>query len=294
MAISKKDDFQSLEIQEVERGVVRCKIIGRSPMIMERFSFKARQELLFPRARQSRATLESRLKHNPIEEYRSAMYLNREATTPALCHLPNGMFHGAMCTAAIDIPGAARAKMERLTRITDININLFGVPQVMTAMVRSSDMNRTPDVRTRPIFPEWACELSIVYVKLALTEKSIVNLLGAAGVIVGVGGWRGEKGGPFGAFEIVPDGNHDYERIVKEQGRVAQQKAFDKPVYFDRDTEELLTWFENELVSREKDGLLSTKKKDRELWQIESANATDAAIAEAATKPKKNGKRAHA
>ena len=36
-------------------------------------------------------------------------------------------------------------------------------------------------------------------------------------------------------------------------GRAAQEAAIQKPIFFDQDTEELLTWFEAEIKRREKD-----------------------------------------
>jgi hypothetical protein len=242
-----------LEIQNIEMRLATFYILGTSPMIMNRFSQKAWQELLFPAARRSRAELDQSLKHDPVAEFRGALYKNRDAKMPTLVHVPSGAFHGAIASAALDIPGAAKAKIERLTGIVDANINLYGVPYLFMAMVRNSDMNRTPDVRTRPVFPEWACKIQVSYVRTVLTERTIANLLGAAGSIVGIGDWRRQKGGSYGAFEIVEEGNADWKRITRDQGRKAQQAAFDSPACHDLDSEELFSWFQAELLRRERD-----------------------------------------
>lgn len=250
-----------IEVSAINMKEVRFNVVGTSPMIMNRFSQKAWQELLLPSARRSRASLDQSLKHDPINEFRGALYRNRDDKRPTLIHVPNGAFHGALAKAALDIPGAAKAKIERLTRVVDINIDLYGVPQVFCAMVRNSDMNHTPDVRTRPIFPEWACTVNFTYLQQVLNESTIGALFGGAGVIVGIGDWRGEKGGPFGAFRLCEDDDAEFKRIVKTQARAAQRAAYDKPVYFDEDTEELLTWFEAEVSRREKEVPSSGKKK---------------------------------
>jgi hypothetical protein len=251
----KKTETQQLEIQEIKMGELRCNVLGTSAMIMHRFPFKAWQELILPSPQKNRASLEQSLKHDPLQEYRSAFYVCREKG-PTMFHVPNGAFHGSLAQAAIDIPGAKKAQIERLTKIVDVTIELYGVPQIFSAMVRNSDMNRTPDVRTRPIFPQWACRLTIQYMKNVLTERTIGNLLGAAGVIVGIGDWRGEKGGPFGSYRIVPDSDRDFRSIVKTQGRNAQHRAFDRPTYYDQDTSDILEWFRKEVKRREMDGLL--------------------------------------
>jgi hypothetical protein len=79
----------------------------------------------------------------------------------------------------------------------------------------------------------------------------MAHLVGAAGKIVGVGDWRGQKGGPYGAFKVVGDNDAAFKRIVKEQGREAQLRALETPQFFDEDTRELLTWFEEEVGRRE-------------------------------------------
>jgi len=258
--MAKKGQSETIEVNEINMEEMRFNVLGTSPIIMNRFNQKAWQELLLPSARQSRATLESKLKHDPVAEFRGALYRNRDVKCPALIHVPNGAFHGAIAQAGVDMPGAAKAKLERLTSVTDINIDLFGVPHLFMAMVRNSDMNKTPDVRTRPIFPEWACTVTVRYVKQLIPQAAIANLFGAAGVIVGVGDWRPQKGGSFGTWRLVPDDDAAFRSIVKKQGRPAQQAAYDKPVCFDQDTEELMAWFEAELDRRDKNAPSSLKQ----------------------------------
>jgi hypothetical protein len=247
---TKNNDAQ-IEVQEIEMVEIDFFVLGTTPLIMNRFNQKAWHELLLPSLRRNQADLEQSLKHDPVGEFRGAMYRNRDPKAASLVHIPNGAFHGCVASAALDIPGATKSKIERLTRIADVNINLFGLPQLFMAMVRNSDMNRTPDVRTRPLFPEWACKITIRYVRKILSERTVANLLGAAGMIVGIGDWRGQKGGPYGAFRLVAADNADFKRITKTMGRVPQQQAFDRPVPHDEDTEELLAWFHAEVARRE-------------------------------------------
>lgn len=257
MAVKKKKaEEQQIEIQEIEVDEVEMNFLGTSPMIMNRFASKAWRELLFPSVKQNRAGLEQSLKHDPPAEYRGALYVNRSEKEKTLFHVPSGAFHGALASVAIDIPGSAKAKIERLTKIVDLQINLYGVPSIFCAMVRNSDQNRTPDVRTRPIFPEWCGTIRFRYMRGILTEKTVVNLFGAAGKIIGIGDWRGQKGGPYGAYDVVGTNNADWNRIIKTQARVAQERAFKSPAYFDENTRELLEWFHEEVARREMDDQL--------------------------------------
>lgn len=249
--VTKKSENVEI-IQPIKMRTIIVKIVGTSPMIMHRFSQKAWQELLFPSGRKNASERASSLKHNPIEEYRGALYRNRDPKAHALFHLPNGTIHGAMASAALDIPGATRSGMERLTSVIN-NVDIFGIPQLLMSMVRSSDMNRTPDVRTRPIFPRWACEAVIEFKLDPLTDSQILNLLGAAGQIVGVGDWRPQKGGSYGKFRICSDNDAEYREITTKQGRVPQLQAFERPEEYDEDSAELMSWFTSEVARRRQD-----------------------------------------
>lgn len=250
--MKKKGAKESIDVNEIDMTELMFYIVGTSPLIMNRFSQKAWQQLLLPPTSVNRAEREQTLKHNPVEEFRGAVYRNRDDKRPSLIHVPNGMFHKAIASAALDIPGATKAKIERLTKIPDVNIDLYGVPRLFCAMVRNSDMNRTPDVRTRPIFDQWACKITVRYVTGILTERTIAALLGAAGKIVGIGDWRGEKGGPYGAFRLAQEDDKEFGLITKTMGRKAQVQALASPVCYDPDTEELLSWFEAEVARRER------------------------------------------
>jgi hypothetical protein len=252
-----------VEINEIESAELRFNVLGASPLIMHRYPFKAWQELLLPSIKENRAALEQTLKHQPYREYRESFYRNRDKAAKAFFHLPNGMFAGAIAQAAVDIPGAARAQIERLTRVPDVNIEVFGVPQVFCAMVRNSGYPRTPDVRTRPIFPQWACRVTVRYCRPQLTERAIGRLMGAAGLIVGVGDWRGEKGGPFGSYRIVNNNDPEFNLIVNKQGREPQEEAYNNPVFYDEDTENILTWFTEEVRRREQDKDAEDPSKSR-------------------------------
>lgn len=250
--MAKKPEQTAIEIQEIKMGRIRCNIVGNTPLIMHRFASKAWHELLLPSPKKNNAERAETLKHDPVGEFREALYMNRSSAEPALFHYPSNAFGKALAAAAIDIPGATKAQMSRLTSICSTQINFFGRPELFMAMVRSSDMARTPDVRSRPIFPEWACSVEIQFVSTLVKEKQIINLLAAAGVIVGLGDWRPQKGGPYGQFRLTDDRDEDFIRIVESGDRSAQLEAVTEARPYDVDSEELLAWFKDEVSRREK------------------------------------------
>jgi len=248
----KVKETAAIEIQQISIGRIRCNIVGTSPMIMHRFSKKARGELLLPKGPINRAEKAAHLKHDPVSEFRETIYLNRDDKTPTRVHFPADAFSKALASAALDIPGASKSQMLRLTSVVSTQINIFGIPKMFMNMVRSSDMARTPDVRTRAVFPEWACTIDVEFVSSLIKEKQVINLLAAAGIIVGIGDWRPQKGGAYGKFRVADDKDEDFARIVKTGGRFLQTQAIANPESLDAETEELLAWFQSEVKAREK------------------------------------------
>ena len=255
-----------IKILQVEKGVVDFCIVGTTPLICNRMSQKVWFELLAPKGRKTAADKAGTLKHDPIAEFRASPYTMHSEDAPTLLAVLPTMFKGAMGTAALRTPGVKKTEMEQLVSVEWDNQPVFGIPKVFMAITRSADMNKTPDVRTRAILPEWACKLRVSFIKPALNEVSIAILLAAAGFISGIGDWRQEKGsGNYGSFRLCSSDDPDFVRIVKTMGRKAQQKAMDEPVAYNSETEEMLAWFGGEVASRgfhaDASGALITKGK---------------------------------
>lgn len=246
---SKKET--TIDVVEFNTGRIDFCLLGRTPIILNRMSEKAKHELLFPKGRKTTAERAQSLKHNPYEEFRNAPYINPDEDGPTLlCHLATSV-KAAMRGAGVDVPGATKAQIGRLLWVEGEKIALYGVPRLFMSVTRSADINRTPDVRTRVIVPHWACRVSISFMKPVLNEKSIGSLLAAAGLTQGVGDWRPEKGsGNYGQFTMVTEGDESYQQIIANGGRKAQQEAMDNPVPYDQETEDLLAWFSSEADRR--------------------------------------------
>lgn len=249
--MAKQQMEENVEIQELHTRRVTYYIVGETPLIMNRFSEKARQEMLLPAPKKNKAEKATSLKHDPIAEFRSGIYMTRDANAPTAVHLPTNAFHKAVGQAAIDIPGQAKSVMLRLTSVCTATVNLYGNPSLFCRMVRSGGMNATPDIRTRPIFSEWACEIEFQIVSNLVKESQVTNLLAAAGTIVGMCDWRPQKGGSYGRFRLASPTDADFKRIVEHQGRASQLAEIDSPSFHDDETEELLSWFFEECGKRE-------------------------------------------
>jgi hypothetical protein len=58
-------------------------------------------------------------------------------------------------------------------------------------------------MRTRPMIQNWATYVTFEHDPEVISLKTVEDLLALAGKIIGVGGYRVEKGGPFGRFTVA-------------------------------------------------------------------------------------------
>lgn len=240
-----------ISVMEVNRGILDFYIVGTSPVILYRMSQKAMQELLMPKGKKSAVEKASTLKHNPMDEFRSSPYVSSDDTSATYLQILATAFKGSMKYAALRTPGLKKAEIASLVWVVGERVEIYGVPQLFMSIVRSADMNRTPDVRTRCIVPKWACKLSVSFIKPQLRDSGIANLLASAGLVSGVGDWRPEKGsGTYGQFRLASADDAEFASIVKTGGRKAQVAAMAEPECYDDETSELLSWFDVESKRR--------------------------------------------
>lgn len=256
MARKPKDGTTEMVITEISMGVVEACILGTTPLIYNAMSNKVMRSLLLPSRKKTKAEREQTLKHDPIQEYRDSVYKRQEKEKgPTRLLLPSINFKAAITEAAGRVEGASKAEIKQLVWVQDLMVDVYGVPELFMKPVRSADMNRTPDIRTRAILPEWACKISLQYVRPPLTQHAIGNLLAAAGAMMGVGDWRQQKGsGNYGQFNIVPENDPKYRKIMKQGGMQDQDIALENPDYYDQETRELFEWFVEEVTKRRDEG----------------------------------------
>ena len=240
-----------IEIPEITTDTVEVAIIGRTPLILNRISEKARHEFTLPSGRKTAAEKASTPKHDLLAEFRASPYMLIDPEAPTLLAIPAAAPKKAMMTAALEVPGARKAQIGRLVTVLGEYLPVYGVPKMIVSIVRDADMNRTPNVRARVIIPRWTVIVPIRFLVGALNPASIVRLLNAAGTVSGIGDWRAEKGaGDYGSFEIAMPGDPEVEAIIAEGGRAAQQAAMDEPQPYDPETSDILSWFTREVARR--------------------------------------------
>lgn len=242
---------QGVTIEPLKMKEVQLCILGTEPLIFNRKSPSTMRDLLLPAPPKNRAAKRKELKHDPLREFRESVYTDPRDDAPTRLVFPAPGFKGAAMTAALEIPGATKASTGRLLRVVGYQVAIYGIPQLFMTGVKNLGMNRTPDVRTRAIVPEWATVITVRFPLGTMTETSVANLFAAAGQVCGVGDFRQEKGkGSFGTFSLVNEDDERFLQVVEIGGRDSQDAALANPEAFDDLSAELWTWFEEEIVAR--------------------------------------------
>lgn len=192
----------AIEIDKIDSEVLNVPIIGTTPLIINRFSEKAKRIMLA--AMQGQKLPKER--KDPEADYEGAFYRlpDGQPGMPAIAFksatVGGARFYSGITMTALRqflfFRGEVGADGQQLYRIE-------GEPRMREDVVR---VNRGgADLRYRPEFPEWRAVIRVVYVKSALTRGSVLSLIDAGGMGVGVGEWRPEKGGDFGTYAVDPD-----------------------------------------------------------------------------------------
>lgn len=240
-----------IEIPELRQESTTFHILGTTPLIYNSMSFKAMTDLLLPAGRKTAADRAGTLKHNPEEEFRASLNTFKAENEPTLLAFMASAFKSGMMTAALDVPGATKASIGRLVWVDGFYVPVWGIPKLYMAVTRMADAAKTPDVRTRGIVTKWATAITVNWAVPQITQTAVVNLLSFAGVTAGAGDWRPEKGkGTFGQFRLCNPDDPEYVRVQKAGERKAQQTAVESAECYDEETQELLDWYNKEVVKR--------------------------------------------
>lgn len=207
-----KQTTKEVVIPAIDIRYATIKVVGDSPLIVHQWSEKAKKEILDKQMKKAKTKghdakdpvcdfidsiywLEGKPKEKTMEGFAKAVASGARFGFPAT----------AFKSAAVDAGyRAGITKDKTSTRgmfyITRELVEIAGTPTMREDMVRVG--MGTADIRYRGEFPEWSVVLPIRYNASAITLEQIVNLINLGGFACGVGEWRTEKDGVFGAFHV--------------------------------------------------------------------------------------------
>lgn len=205
----------AIAITKIGTETLRVPLIGTTPLIVHRFSEKAKRQMLD----NMQGRKSPKVAKNPEAEYEAAFYRLADGGYgfPALAFkaatVGGARFYSGVTMTALKqfmfIHGEVGDDGRALTRIV-------GEPMMREDVVTVG--RNGSDLRYRPQFSSWSATLTVRYVTSALTQGSVLSLIDAGGMGVGVGEWRPEKDGDFGTYQVDPAREveivHDEAKLV--------------------------------------------------------------------------------
>ena len=189
----------TISLSKIDAETILVPIIGTAPLIVHKWSAKAKQQMLD--TQQGKRTVKQ--PRNPQQDYEESLY-----RTDTGYGFPVLGFKAATV-------GAARffgksVKMTELRQFlfmtgvpekdrSQLLVPIEGEPKMREDMVR---VGMGTDLRYRGEFLEWSAVLNVTYVTTALSRDSVLSLIDAGGMGVGVGEWRPEKRGQNGTYAL--------------------------------------------------------------------------------------------
>jgi hypothetical protein len=194
-------------------------IVGDSPLICHAWSEKAKREML---SKQVKAT-KVREAREPHEDFISSLYIIAEGQYG----FPTMAIKSAVVDCAHKDKGIARTLVQNSLWLDTTFVSIgtahrgascdmpltrvYGSePRMREDMVRiGSGLNRTANLAYRATFSKWAMFVTGRFNPTSLPVETLVSLLAEAGATRGIGEWRNEKSGVFGAFHLTTDDSED-------------------------------------------------------------------------------------
>jgi hypothetical protein len=194
-----------LQISKIQAETILVPVVGTSPLIMHNWSEKARR-IMLETQQGKKAPKEVR---NPEADYLAAFYrIAAEDGSPHFglpvtafkqCTVSAARFYGKNVTMTA-LQQCLFFRGVRTPADRQELVEVFGEPHMREDMV-GVGVNGT-DLRYRPEFDEWSALLTVTYVRSMVDRGSVLSLIDAGGMGVGVGDWRPEKRGTFGTFAL--------------------------------------------------------------------------------------------
>ena len=209
-----------VEITPPNFQILPIRVEGTSPLMAHKFSEKMRRQIQEKQTSEN-TTTKKRAPKDYAAEFNAARYIDRSGKWDGI---PAGAFRAAMIAACRTVDGLAMTKAKGaffiLAQGRDVTdgtslIRIEGKAEHDIRPVRLE--SGVADMRNRPRYDDWACELEIQYDADMLSANDVANLLARAGAQVGILEMRptapNSFGGDFGTFRVVTS---------KRKGKVAK------------------------------------------------------------------------
>lgn len=191
-----------ITLRRIERNTAKIDIRGVSPLIVNRWSEKAKQQMLDAQQTKARAKKEPK---DPVALFESSKYLLPDGRDG----FPSVGFKAAIVHAARLFDGITQVMLKQTLYVHGDGPDQL-VPLEYDQCIMREDTPRNAsgvaDLRYRAMYWPWRATLTVEFLGSQLDNDSLVALIDAAG-IGGIGEWRPTSPksatGTYGKFEVI-------------------------------------------------------------------------------------------
>lgn len=207
-----KATTKEVSIPAINIQTATIKVVGDSPLIVHKWSEKAKKEILDKQMKKAKA--KGHDAKDPVRDFIDSLYwlqgepeekteegFVQAVQSGARFGFPSVAFKASAVSAGYRA-GVTKDKvsMNAAFHIDGEFVEIHGIPQMREDMVRVG--MGTADIRHRGEFPEWYAVFPVRYNAGAISLEQLINLFSLGGFACGIGEWRPEKGGCYGMYHV--------------------------------------------------------------------------------------------
>lgn len=237
-----KKERGPIELSALQRRPCTVYLLGETPLIVHAWSQKALLEML---ARQMGEKV-PRLPRSPVADFMSSIYRlpNGAYGFPATgvkkmivsaCSSMNKELSQVLARQAFFIRGEEGESRSGFTGLSSpmqlIRIYSPNPPRMREDAVRIGNFgNKKATLAYRAEFWPWAMKFELIYNALVVSTRTALNVLDTGGFAVGLGEWRQERAGIYGASRLAAPNEYKmidaWTKMKTKEPVVPDEKAF--------------------------------------------------------------------
>lgn len=216
--MKKNEDNQLIQIPAIKIKKAKIKIVGDSPILIHKFSEKAKSEIL---NKQMKKAKEQKGPKQPFAEFMNNLYwitpmpningkteeemaklFEQALKDGARFGFPSvgvkqaaisAAFRGGLAKNKVSLQGAFHIEGELIEIKGDLNIreDYCKIPMAGADVVYRGEFQTG-----------WISEFNIMFDENVISLEQVIQMINLGGFSVGLGDWRVERGGNFGMFHV--------------------------------------------------------------------------------------------
>lgn len=196
-----KEDAKQVRLDKIDIQTFNVSVVGTSPLIMHKFSSESQDKML---EAQTQGTRQKKARIPVKDEVEQGIHRRSDGSVG----FPSGGFYNGMIEVAPYFDHLNKKLVGGSIKVFDVDGDPFVKIDYDKMEVRRDAVTLptgTSDIRHRPSFHNWKCQLKIRYNASLISPEQIVQLINYAGFHRGVGSWRPgspKKPGSFGMYGV--------------------------------------------------------------------------------------------